>query len=222
MSPSCRLIDYATVMPFEPGQVVTRRYLRGRWCTWAQPMRVIGDDESGLLLWHPAGSDFARLIDAGGNTLHEVTPDRMREPKLAVGTWQNYDILVLMPPEAAHSVWWFYQQGTFTGWYVNLEAPYIRRPDSVDTNDHVLDLVVMPDRQWEWKDVEEFDERIGDPFYFDRPTAEAIRAEGERLTKLIEAGDFPFDGTHTDFRPDPDWPALRLADNIGFPLHRSA
>ena len=34
----------------------------------------------------------------------------------------------------------------------------------------------------------------------------AVRAEGERLVKLTEAGEFPFDGTMTDFRPDPGWP----------------
>jgi len=201
---------YAAAMLFEPGEIINRRYLRGRWCTWVQPMRVIADNEDGLLLWHPAGSDFARLIDADGKTQHEVTVDQMRDPKLAVLTWQTYDILVLMPPEAAYSVWWFFRDGAFTGWYVNLETPYIRRPHGVDTNDLILDIVVTPQRQWEWKDVEEFNGRVGNPLYFDGTTAGAIRAEGERLIKLIEAGTFPFDGTYTDFRPDQHWPSLRL------------
>lgn len=209
-------------MSFEPGQVITRRYLRGPWVTWAQPMRVVSDDETGLLLWHSIGSDLARLIDADGNSLHEIAVDRMRDPKLTLQSWTDYDILVLMRPDVAHAVWWCYRQGVFAGWYVNLEAPYVRRPDSVDTTDHVLDIVVTPQRQWEWKDADEFDERLGDPLYFDSATAETIRAEGNRLIKLIEAGDFPFDGTHTDFRPDPDWPALRLTDTLEFPLHRPA
>lgn len=174
-------------------------------------MRVIADNEDGLLLWHPAGSDFARIVDADGNTQHEVTLDQMRDPKLTVLTWQTYDILVLMLPKVAHSVWWFFRDGAFAGWYVNLEEPYIRRPDGVDTNDLILDIVVTPLRQWEWKDVDEFDGRIGNPFYFDRATADAVRAEGERLIELIEAGDFPFDGTYTDFRPDRRWSALRLS-----------
>jgi len=120
-------------MPFESGQVITRRYLRGPWVTWAQPMRVISDDEAGLLLWHPVGSDIARLIDADGNTPHEIAVDRMRDPKLTLRSWTDYDILVLMRPDTAHAVWWCFQQGEFAGWYVNLEAPYVRRPDSVDT-----------------------------------------------------------------------------------------
>ncbi|MFG2053020.1 DUF402 domain-containing protein [Micromonospora sp. NPDC048930] len=197
-------------MRFEPGEIIHRRYLRGRWCTWAQPMRVIADDEDGLLLWHPAGSDFARLVDADGSTPHDAPVDEMRDPKLTVLTWETYDILVLMPPQAAHSVWWFFRDGDFAGWYVNLEQPYVRRPGAVDTNDHVLDIVVTPHRRWEWKDVDEFSGRIGHPLYFDSAAADAVRAEGERLITLIEAGDFPFDGTYTDFRPDPHWPALRL------------
>ena len=32
-----------------------------------------------------------------------------------------------------------------------------------------------------------------------------MRADGPRVVKLIEAGEFPFDGTWTDFVPDPSW-----------------
>jgi hypothetical protein len=81
---------------------------------------------------------------------------------------------------------------------------------------------VTPERRWQWKDVSEFDERIGDPLYFDHATADGIRAEGNRLINRIEAGEYPFDGTHTDFRPDRGWPSLRLTDTPGFPLHRPA
>ena len=86
------------------------------WVTWAQPMRVISDDETGLLLWHPVGSDIARLIDADGNTPHDIAVDRMRDPKLTPQSWTDYDILVLMRPDTAHAVWWCFQQGAFAGW----------------------------------------------------------------------------------------------------------
>jgi hypothetical protein len=57
-------------MPFPPGQIIVRRYFLGDRCTWVNAMRVIRDDDAGLLLWMPVGSD----------------------------------VLVLMPPGAAHSV----------------------------------------------------------------------------------------------------------------------
>ncbi|MEU4238372.1 DUF402 domain-containing protein [Actinoplanes sp. NPDC026619] len=195
-------------MRFEPGQVITRRYVRGRWRTWEQVMRVVTDDEHGLLLWQPDGGDLAVLVGADGRTAHEITPDRMREPQLTARAWQG-DLLMLMPPGAAYSVWWFFDEGVFDGWYVNLEDPCVRQPDGVQTTDHVLDIVVTAQRQWEWKDAAEFDSRIGHPLYFDAPAAAAIRSEGERIIALIEAGMFPFDDSHTGFRPDPGWPVPR-------------
>ncbi|TYC20642.1 DUF402 domain-containing protein [Micromonospora sp. MP36] len=122
-----------------------------------------------------------------------------------------------MPPAAAHSVWWFFQAGTFAGWYVNLETPYTRGPAGVDTNDQLLDIVVTPQRRWEWKDTDEFEARIGHPLYLDQATAAAVRAEADRVITRIEAGDFPFDGTHTDFRPEEGWPALRLSADAVMP-----
>ena len=96
------------------------------------------------------------------------TPDRTQDPKLAVRAWRG-DVLILMPPQATYSVWWLFEEGTFAGWYVTLEEPYI---------------VVTPHRQWQWKDAEEFDRRIGHPLYFDRATAAVIRGEGDRAGQV--------------------------------------
>lgn len=200
-------------MSFTPGQAIVRRYVRGDRYTWAQPMRVVADDDAGLLLWYPIGSDFARLIDAYGNTQHEVPLDQMTNPVLTATTWQHFDILVLMPPGVAYSVWWFFNGDGFAGWYVNLESPYVRHPDAVETVDHLLDIWVEPDRTWRWKDEDEFSAMTDHPLYFDTTTAAAIRAQGEQALALVEAGVYPFDGTHTDFRPDPMWTPHRLPDN---------
>ncbi|MEU8664142.1 DUF402 domain-containing protein [Actinoplanes philippinensis] len=199
-------------MRFQPGQTVTRRYLRGRWVMWEQAMRVIRDAPWGLLLWQPVGGDFARLVDADGSTGHEVPPDAMTAPRMVSSGWLHYDVLILMPPGVAHAVWWFFRDGEFAGWYVNLEAPYVRRGDAVETIDHVLDIVATPRREWRWKDEDEFAARLGHPLYFDTDDATRIRAEGERLVKLIEAGEFPFDDTYTGFRPDPSWPVARFPE----------
>ena len=50
----------------------------------------------------------------------------------------------------------FDEHGTFTGWYVNFELPFVRTPLGFDTRDLALDLVVAPDGTWAWKDEEEF------------------------------------------------------------------
>jgi hypothetical protein len=197
-------------MAFSPGHVILRRYFRLDTYTWAQPMRVVSDDAAGLLLWHPVGGEYARLVDEDGRTLHDVALNEMRHPRLAATSWSGQDILVLMPPEVAYSVWWFFNDDGFNGWYVNLEDPHQRREWGVETTDAVLDLVVTADRRWRWKDEVEFAARVGHAGYFSSAKAATIRAEGERLAALAEDGAFPFDGTHTGFRPDPTWPVLRL------------
>ena len=80
----------------------------------------------------------------------------------------------------------------------------------MDTSDHALDVMVAPDRRWRFKDEDDFAERTGHPWYWTEQEASAIRAEAERVAKLVDEGGFPFDGTWCDFSPDPAWtvPAL--------------
>jgi hypothetical protein len=108
-----------------------------------------------------------------------------------------------------------------------LEAPYTRWDGGVDTEDYALDLWFAPDRHgpapgpdqqgaarsWRWKDEDEFVARIGHPLFWSAGQAAEIRAEGERLVTLAEAGEFPFDGTWCDLAvPSPDWPPLVRPD----------
>jgi hypothetical protein len=62
----------------------------------------------------------------------------------------------------------------------------------------------------EWKDVDEFEGRIGHPMYWNEAQATRIRAAGEELIRLAESARFPFDGTWCGYRPDAAWtvPAL--------------
>jgi predicted RNA-binding protein associated with RNAse of E/G family len=110
---------------------------------------------------------------------------------------------------------WFFRddRDRFTEWYVNLEERALRWDDGdvagVDVVDQDLDIVVAPDRTWRWKDEDEFAERLALPEHYWVQDEAAVRAEGRRVVKLIEAGEFPFDGTWTDFVPDPTWPVPR-------------
>ena len=108
-------------------------------------------------------------------------------------------------------VWWFFDEAyAFLGWYVNLEAPARRWPLGIDVHDQALDIWVEPDRTWVWKDEDEFAERTGHPDHWTAEEALAVRAEAEKAVADIEAGVFPYDGTHTAFRPDPAWEPTRL------------
>ena len=193
-----------------PGDLLLRRMYRGDHVIWVQACRVVVDDDRGLLLWLPAGAGFAHRPQPP--ELGERSPrriDQLAALPVRVETWRDHDVLILVPPDAPYSVWWFFKGGAFASWYVNLERPSERWARDglagIDSFDHALDVIVSPDRRWQWKDADELDERIGLPGYWSAQTAASIRADGERVVEAVEAGWFPFDGTWCDFRPDPDW-----------------
>jgi hypothetical protein len=203
-------------MTFQPGRTVLRRYWRGGRLGFLNVFRVVADDERGLVLWQPAGTPYWRMMTPDGRTHHDGALDTLGPISLTELTWQGSDMLVVMRPDEAWSVWWWFDGASFTGYYVNLEDPYRRWDDGnvagVDTADHALDLVVTPDHQWRWKDEDEFAERIGHPLYWTAEEAAAIRACGARLAARVEAKEFPFDGSWCDFRPDPAWPMPQRPD----------
>jgi hypothetical protein len=194
------------------GQLMVRRqFQRGELLGRAWVGRVAREDARGVWLWVADGSAFRDVGAADGRRFRDVpfadwgrTARTMRELH-----WSS-DVLMLHPPTGAYSIWFFFApDGTFQEWYVNLEEAAVRWDDGhlagVDTVDQDLDIVVAPDRSWRWKDEAEFDAHLAHPEVYWVPNPDGVRAEGERLVKLIEAGDFPFDGTGTDFRPDPNW-----------------
>ncbi|QSB13520.1 DUF402 domain-containing protein [Natronosporangium hydrolyticum] len=198
----------------KPGEPVIRRYhKRGEQLSVVKFCRVVSDDERGLLLWLAEGSPLRWLRAADGRGLRDMPfAEWLTVPKqLVARRWTDTGVLILLPPDAAHSVWWFYRGpgGGFSQWYINLEQPAVRWSDGelvgVDTVDYDLDIVVMSDRSWCWKDEHELAERIAFPEHYWVSDPVAVRAEGERLAALAEAGGFPFDGTFCDFRPDPGW-----------------
>ncbi len=200
------------------GATVLVRHVRAGKLRLALPTVVIADRPDGLALWVPPRSpgmrrrlaDGRRLRDA---PLHErfLLPRGEPEPD----PWRGPGIVMFVPPAEDWSVWFFFNDdGSFRGWYGNLERRHVRWSADgvfgVDTADHALDVWVEPDRSWEWKDEDEFAEATGLPGYWTADEAVGIRAAGERLIKLAEAGDFPFDGTWCDFRPDQSWPLPQL------------
>jgi hypothetical protein len=222
------------LVKFAPGEVLVRRYWRGGHLQRFYLVRVAADDDRGLRLWMPAGSPWWRLAAPDGDETSE--PDASAEParpRLVRETWTGPDVLVWLPEQAPYAVSWLWDDGIFAGWRVSLEEPYVRWADrgcaGVDTVDHLVDLVVRPDHTWRWQSRGEHAQptadgdggtpvgrppagpaRFVDPLDWAHPQAAQLRASAERLIKLVEARQFPFDGTWRGFRPDASWtvPAL--------------
>ncbi|GGK89708.1 DUF402 domain-containing protein [Mangrovihabitans endophyticus] len=213
---------------FTPGRTVLHRNTRRGRLAFVRPVRVVGDDERGLLLWMAAGTPSVNevTLDGRGARGMSFVEWATAEHHMRHGTWKGPGILMFFPPGADHSVWWFWAaDGTFDGWYVNLEERAARWDDGevagIDVVDQDLDVVVAADRTWAWKDEDEFTERLAHPEHYWVADEEAVRAEGRRVIKMVEAGEFPFDGTWTGYRPPPEWqmPAV-LPDGWDRPVVR--
>jgi hypothetical protein len=217
--------------PLEPGRLFVRRqFMRADLLSRVWVGRVVADDDRGLWMWIAAGSPYVDIGASDGRRFRDIPfGDWGRTDKaLHQYIWRG-DRLMFHPPGEAYSVWFRFSGGQrestserapaseaetsnvmFDSWYVNLEDPAVRWDDGslagVDTVDHDLDIVVEPDRTWRWKDADEFAAHLAHPEIYWVDDEAAVRAEGERVVKLIEDGAFPFDGTGTDFRPDPSWP----------------
>ena len=199
-------------MRFEPGQLVLHRNVRNGRIGWVRPARVVLDDDRGLLVWISRFTPVVNEVSADGRGMRTMpfTEWVGAGTSLKHGTWNGPGVLKFLPPDSAHSVWWFRDDDDrFLCWYVNLEEPGVRWSDGevagVDIVDQDLDILVAPDRSWQWKDEGEFVERLAIPEHYWVADEAAVRAEGDRVVKVIEAGDFPFDGTWCDYRPPPEW-----------------
>jgi hypothetical protein len=100
-------------MRFQPGQTVVRRcvHRNGRIAA-VESGRVISDDHLGLLVWVGGGSALMRRATLDGELVRTLP---IRE-KLAIATmlrpmqWRGHGVLILTPPDAAHSIWWFFAE----------------------------------------------------------------------------------------------------------------
>jgi len=193
-----------------PGHsVVLRRVWRRKLCLAVAVTVVRDTPDLTALYWHagyPLSSVDGRL--SPGDLLSAAGLD------LVDGAWSGMDVLMLVPPGAAHAVYAMWESGhaTFLGWYVNLQEPLRRTPIGFDTMDHWLDVVMSPDRsEWKWKDEDEFSEAVT-VGVLSADEARAIRAEGQRVICQAQAGLAPFcDGWET-WTPPTGWsvPVLRL------------
>jgi predicted RNA-binding protein associated with RNAse of E/G family len=130
-----------------------------------------------------------------------------------LATHALFDQVRIAPTGRPWSVWVLFAEGSgeFARWYVNLEEPHLRDDRAVYTSDHVLDLVVAPDRTLVRKDEDELSLAVAQGV-FGGPVAAAIEENAAAVEALVVDWRWPFcDGWET-FRPDPAWPTPRLTE----------
>ena len=101
--------------------------------------------------------------------------------------------------------------GQFLGWYVNLESRKTRTTHAVDAVDWSLDLLISPEFEVTWKDVDEAAAALGTPYLRDddltaaQAVGGAIEANPRALIDSI--------GDWRDFRAPGTWVPLDLPEH---------
>ena len=197
-------------MVFSRGEIVYLRHFQRDVVSGFFPMRAVQQDSDGVLLWGQQGSRSWTTIMVDGRWLRDTPLAEWVGGRKKPISWEvGHSLLSWHPTGADYSIRFFFRDGRFTNWYANLEVPAVAWRDGdlagLDTVDWDLDVVIQPDRSWHWKDEEEFADRLRTPESYWVADEQRVRAAGREVIKLAEAGDFPFDGTWTGFRPDPGW-----------------
>jgi hypothetical protein len=202
-----------TVWPVErwaPGTTVLHRNVYRDEVWFAAPVRVIEDDDDGVVTWLAPGTS-CRAADIGGLRRNVV-------PTMAAGgwgfrehTWFGWGQLLFWPTDCSHSVWPMHDAATgeLTCWYLNLQAPVARRRDRLDTLDLFLDVLVDADLgAWRWKDEGELEEALAAGIVEDHTVAR-LRVEGERLTERLPTIAARWGG----WIPEAEWLPVALPDD---------
>ncbi|WP_340536798.1 DUF402 domain-containing protein [Nocardioides sp. GXZ039] len=164
-------------MSFEPGASIERReVLHGElWLT--HPVTVVDDDGEHLAVRLDPGSPFTFPRHPFG--VHPWAQHR---------AWGGSIVLQLYRTGDLYSVWKMFEaDGTLRHWYVNFEAPVVRGPAHIDTDDYGLDLVVGSDGRRSWKDVTDLHHQRTEG-RIDERTVLDVLAAAARVEADLDAG----------------------------------
>lgn len=134
----------------EPGATIVQREVWAGRAWLRLPVRVESDDGQVLAVVLEDGAPF---------TFDDEEPVH---PWSSRSAWSGPTVLQLRRAGEWYSVWKFFTDGRFDGWYVNFERPLVRTAEGIDVDDLELDLVVEPDGTRHWKDVEDLHARLAE------------------------------------------------------------
>jgi hypothetical protein len=178
------------------GDAILARHVLGERVLTAIPQRVITDGVEATVAWiDPATTiAFPAGLAEDGSIRHPSTWT------VDVRPWVGNGCLDLTPAGRAHMIRHSWaDDGTFAGWYVNLQTPARRRRAGLDSTDHQLDLRIGPEGDVHWKDEAHLELAVGHGM-FSRQEAVAVGAEAERVLE-----EWPFPTGWEDWRPPPEW-----------------
>lgn len=203
-----------------PGAQIDWHYRKPGWQpgepSSITPMRVVRDDEHGLVAWLAPGTRQEGQGAADGQGVRTVPlARRWLEPRTrVVEEWWGNGILRIAPAGSAWSVWLFWSEAVgddweFAGWYVNLENAHRRTDHDTYTSDHILDVEIDADGEVSLKDEDEVIAAIEQGRLSPHQAAQ-IERHADAAIASFRAGHWAFDDEWRNWRPDPQWTPPRL------------
>lgn len=196
---------------FSPGQQILWHYRRPGWAPgdaqFVYPVTVVRDDADALVAWLPVGTPYlAARLEGGGDLRSGDVRTAFTAPRIqGEAVWQGCDTLRVAPTGRPWSVWLFFEDGRFDGYYVNLEQVHTRDAAGVYSGDHVLDVLVEPDGTHLRKDEDELALAV-EQGRFTAAEARRIEADAAAAEAVVASWGHPFCDGWESFSPDPDWP----------------
>jgi hypothetical protein len=191
---------------FRPGDVVTWHYGRS-----ADVLRVVRDDERGLVAWLPGDSEQVVSVPTGLASLRDLPLDRRWSAprEMRIRRWQGPGVLRVAPSGKPWSLWYFRDEsdGSFEGHYVNLELAHQRPTDGaarVHTRDLVLDLWLEDGETW-LKDADELDAAVTAGRYTEEQGATVREIAEQARHELAERRAWPLDEGWEEWQAPPEW-----------------
>jgi hypothetical protein len=128
-------------------------------------------------------------------------------------SWSTNRLLMLAYSDKYYSSYYFWQANTgqFLRYYINFQLPIRRNRVGFDSFDLELDLIIEPNFEWRWKDVDDYQKGIELGILHPQWIREIEVAKQEIFDKLKKRH-YPFDGSWVDWKPDPDWSPPKLPE----------
>jgi Protein of unknown function (DUF402) len=182
-------------------EMLMRHVAKGR-VVMALPSIVVEQTAERLVTWIAPGTPIAYPLGRANGRLRPF-----EEWEVELRSWAGPGRLELTPAARRHSIRLFHEdEGSFLGWYVNLQAPLAESAFGFDTTDWQLDLWIEPDGDVHWKDEDDLEQAVDLRIM----TAGEARAAREEADRVLE--EWPFPTGWEDWRPDPGWAVPTLPE----------
>jgi len=179
----------------------------------AQSVIVVRDaaDETALLLLPGAECAFPEGYwrwKRGGDRSQGTRWQDARSDQLVLRrfAWQANRILILLEPEKYYScfLFWDHEADRFSGYYINFQLAYRRSHCGFDTLDLDLDIVIDPQYDWKWKDLEDYHDGIEEGGIRDE-WVQGVEQSHAEVFDRIQNRRYPLDGSWLGWQPEPAW-----------------